>query len=112
VASLISTVEMPATHAATVVASGTNADVCNQDVSISSGVTAQRSGQFCIVTFTNTTETTWNVPAGVSSISAIIVGGGGGGGDSAADATGGGGGAGGFFQNSNIFVEGSIAIAV
>jgi hypothetical protein len=43
VASLISTIEMPVTHAATVVASSTNADVCNQAVSISSGITAQRS---------------------------------------------------------------------
>jgi hypothetical protein len=112
VASLISIVEIPQVQAATVVATGTSADVCNQDVSISSGITAQRSGQFCIVTFTNTTETTWKVPVGVSSISAIIVGGGGGGGDSTSGATGGGGGAGGYFQNSNILVSGSIAIAI
>jgi hypothetical protein len=43
-------------------------------------------------------------------VSAIVVGGGGGGGDSAANKTGGGGGSGGYFQNSNIYVTGTIAI--
>ena len=101
---------VPAANAAVVTATGTNASACNQETSNSSGVTAVRSGQDCIVTFTNSTETVWTVPMGVSSISAIVVGGGGGGGDSAASSTGGGGGAGGFFQNSNIAVSGSIPI--
>ena len=105
-------IQVSPARAATIVATGTSADVCNQDVSSASGVTAQRSGQSCIVTFTNTSEVNWNVPAGVTSVSAIIVGGGGGGGDSTSGATGGGGGAGGYFQNTNIFVSGSISIAV
>lgn len=101
---------VPAAKAAVVTATGTNASSCNQETSNSSGVTAVRSGQDCIVTFTNSTETVWTVPMGVRTISAIVVGGGGGGGDSAASSTGGGGGAGGFFQNSNIAVSGSIPI--
>ncbi len=112
VAVLLSSFALHPAGAATVVATGTNPSVCNQIVSNSSGISAQRSSQECIVTFTNTTEASWTVPSGVTQISAIIVGGGGGGGDSKADATGGGGGAGGFFQNSNISVSGSIAIAV
>jgi hypothetical protein len=100
----------PSALAATVIATGTNPDACNQTVSISANVSAVRSGQECIVTFTNSSETIWTVPAGVTRISAIVVGGGGGGGDSAANATGGGGGAGGFFQNSNISVSGTIPI--
>lgn len=97
-------------NAATLVATGTNPDACNQTLSITSNVTSVRTGQECIVTFTNSSETIWTVPAGVTRISAIVVGGGGGGGDSAASATGGGGGSGGFFQNSNIYVSGTIPI--
>ena len=111
-AALLPSVALDSAQAATVVATGTNPSVCNQIVSDSNGITAQRSLQECIVTFTNATEATWTVPSGVTRISAIIVGGGGGGGDSKADATGGGGGAGGYFQNSNITVSGSIAVAV
>jgi hypothetical protein len=111
-AMLLHSVALAPANAVTLVATGTNPSVCNQIVSNSSGITAQRSSQECIVTFTNTTEASWTVPAGVTRISAIIVGGGGGGGDSKADSTGGGGGSGGFFQNSNIAVAGSIAIAV
>lgn len=99
-------------RAALVTATGTNSASCDQSVSNSAGITAARSGQDCIVTFTNTTEVTWTVPLGVTSVSAIVVGGGGGGGDSTAFATGGGGGAGGFFQNTNVSVSGDIPIAV
>lgn len=112
VAVFIHSVAFNPAQGVTLAATGMNPSVCNQIVSNSSGITAQRSLQECIVTFTNTTEATWTVPAGVTRISAIIVGGGGGGGDSKADATGGGGGAGGYFQNSNIAVDGSLAIAV
>lgn len=101
---------LPSASAATAIATGTNPDACNQTVSISTNVSSVRSGQECIVTFTNSSETIWTVPTGVTRISAIVVGGGGGGGDSAANATGGGGGAGGFFQNSNISVSGTIPI--
>lgn len=102
----------PSAQAATLVATGTNPAVCNQTVSSTTNITAVRSSQDCIITFTNTSEVIWTVPMGISSVSAIIVGGGGGGGDSAATRTGGGGGAGGFFQNSNIYVSGTIAIGV
>lgn len=103
---------IPAANAAVVTATGTNSSACDQVVANSSGVTASRSGQDCIVTFTNSTETTWTVPLGITSVSAIVVGGGGGGGDSTANATGGGGGAGGYFSNSSIQVSGDIPIAV
>jgi hypothetical protein len=83
-------------HAATLVATGTSADACNQTLSLTANVTAVRTGQECIVTFTNPTETMWTVPAGVSRVSAIVVGGGGGGGDSVSFATGGGGGGNGY----------------
>jgi hypothetical protein len=112
VAILLPSFALNSAEAATVIATGTNPSLCNQIVSSTTGITAQRSSQECIVTFANTTEATWTVPSGVTQISAIIVGGGGGGGDSKADATGGGGGAGGFFQNTNISVSGSLAIAV
>lgn len=112
VAALLPLGALNSAQAATVIATGTNPSVCNQVVSNSSGISAQRSSQECIVTFTNATEAAWTVPSGVTQISAIIVGGGGGGGDSKADSTGGGGGAGGFFQNSNITVNGTLAIAV
>ena len=99
-------------QAALVTATGTNSTACDQSVSNSAGITAARSGQDCIVTFTNTTEATWTVPLGVTSVSAIVVGGGGGGGDSADWQTGGGGGAGGFFSHSSILVSETIAIKV
>jgi hypothetical protein len=97
-------------YAATVIATGTNPDACNQTVSISANVSSTRIAQDCIVTFTNSSETVWTVPAGVTRVSAIVVGGGGGGGDSASNITGGGGGSGGFFQNTNIFVADTIAV--
>jgi hypothetical protein len=100
----------PSAQAATLIATGINPDACNQTLSITANVTSTRTGQECIVTFTNSTETIWTVPAGVTQVSAIVVGGGGGGGDSIASATGGGGGSGGFFKNSNIYVSGNIAI--
>lgn len=103
---------LPEAGAATEVATGTNPAICDQIVSSITGVVAERISQECLLTFTNTTEITWTVPQGVSNVSAIIVGGGGGGGDSSASATGGGGGAGGFFQNTNIYVTGDIAIKV
>jgi hypothetical protein len=102
----------PTASAAIVTATGTNPTLCNQTVSSAESVTAQRSGQECIVTFTNSAEVTWTVPLGVTSISAIVVAGGGGGGDSAGGNTGGGGGAGGYFQNTNIFVTGTVPISV
>jgi hypothetical protein len=102
----------PIASGAIVTASGTNPTVCNQTVSNSESVTAQRSGQECIVTFTNSTEVIWTVPLGVTNISTIVVAGGGGGGDSGASDTGGGGGAGGYFQNANVYVTGTVPISV
>ena len=102
----------PTAHGAIVTATGSNPSLCNQTVSSAESVTAERSGQECIVTFTNSAEVIWTVPLGVTNISAIVVAGGGGGGDSGAGNTGGGGGAGGFFQNSNIYVTGTVPISV
>lgn len=102
----------PIAFGAIVTATGTNPSLCNQTVSSATNVSAQRSAQLCIVTFTNSAEVIWTVPLGVTSISAIVVAGGGGGGDSAAGDTGGGGGAGGFFQSANIFVTGTVPISV
>jgi len=99
-------------RAASIFATGTNPSSCDQSLTVADSVTAQRVGQECIVTFTNTTETLWTVPAGVTKVSAIIVGGGGGGGDSYSGETGGGGGPGGFFQNSNISISGTVPINV
>jgi hypothetical protein len=99
-------------QAASVTATRTNPAACDQTVSVAANVSAQRVGQECIVTFTNTTETIWTIPAGVTQVSAIIVGGGGGGGDSYAGETGGGGGPGGYFQNSTISISGTVPINV
>jgi len=106
----LTTISPNNSYAATVIATGANPDACNQTVSLSANVSSVRSGQDCIVTFTNSSETIWTVPTGVTRVSAIVVGGGGGGGDSGANRTGGGGGSGGFFQNSNIYVADTIAV--
>ncbi|WP_264889980.1 fibronectin type III domain-containing protein [Rhodoluna sp. KAS3] len=42
----------------------------------SAGVTSTRSGNECVVKFTNVGSTTWNTPAGVTKVRALVVGGG------------------------------------
>jgi hypothetical protein len=71
---------------------------CISTVSSATGVTATVSGNYCVVSFTDTvTATTWTVPSGVTSIEYLVVGGGGGGGGGY---EGGGGGAGGFLTGT------------
>ena len=54
---------------------------CDSTVSSATGVTATTSGDYCVVSFTDTTTAvTWTVPTGVSSVRTLVVGGGGGGG--------------------------------
>lgn len=80
-AGLMTTIQTPEAQAASVAATGTNPAVCNQEVGNSANVTAVRlAGGDCVVQFRNVGSTTWTVPAGVSSVSALVIGGGGGGG--------------------------------
>ena len=52
---------------------------CDSTVSSATGVTATVSGDYCVVSFTDTTTAvTWTVPTGVSSVRTLVVGGGGG----------------------------------
>ena len=63
---------------------------CDSTVSSATGVTATVSGDYCVVSFTDTTTAvTWTVPTGVSSVRTLVVGGGGG---TGGGGTGGGGG--------------------
>lgn len=82
----------PSANAVTVTATGTNPSVCNQEVGNATNVTAVRlaSGD-CVIQFRNVGSTTWTVPTGITSVSALVIGGGGGGGFGS---LGGGGGAG------------------
>ena len=91
-AALFSSAHTHIAQAAPVTATGTNPAVCNQEVGNSTNVTAVRlAGGDCVVQFRNAGSTTWTVPAGVTSVSALVIGGGGGGGFGS---LGGGGGAG------------------
>jgi hypothetical protein len=85
--SVLTVVSSPAAHAINaVIASGTNASICNQSGSdlgtSTSDVTAVRlSGGDCLVQFlTVKNGYQWNRPVGVSSFKVIVVGAGGGGG--------------------------------
>jgi hypothetical protein len=71
------------------------------------GVTAVVVGTTdCLITFSGTGTHTWQLPAGVSTVSILIIGGGGGGGS-------GGGGAGGFLERSNeTLLSGSYSVTV
>ena len=55
--------------------------LCISTVSSATRVTVTETGDYCVVSFTDTvTATTWTVPTGVSSVRTLVVGGGGGGG--------------------------------
>ena len=73
---------------------GTTASDCNQDVGTPDSVTVVRIGNDCIITFVG--SSTWNIPAGITSLRYLIVGGGGAGGAAGGNDGSGGGGAGGF----------------
>lgn len=65
-----------------ITATGTNASICNQTVSNTSGVSATRlSGGDCVITFTSaSTSINWNIPANAKTIRLLVIGGGGAGG--------------------------------
>ena len=94
---------------ANITATGTNPSVCNQVVGITTGVTAYRlAGGDCVVEFRNVGSTTWNRPAGVTSIRVLVVGGGGGG----ASRHAGGGGGGGVVEATSYAISGTVGIVV
>jgi len=82
---------------------------CTTDVDNSSGVTMTvAAGGDCIISFTRTGTTNWNVPCGVTSVAVLVVGGGGGG---SVD-IGGGGGGGQVVETSSTAVSGTVVITV
>lgn len=81
-------------QAATVTATGTDAAICNQEVSDATNVTVVRlAGGDCVITFRSGTID-WKVPSNLKRIRILLVGGGGGGGGSYDTTGSGGGGAG------------------
>ena len=68
--------------AAIITATGTNPSACNQNVDVTTGVTAERlANGDCVVKFTAASTTiSWTVPTGVTAVNVLVVGGGGGGG--------------------------------
>ena len=99
-------VQAPAAHAVVVTATGTDAAICNQEVSNSTGVTAERlAGGDCLISFTSTAATTrWTAPNNLFSIRYLAIGGGGGGATGYDSGGGGGGGAG-------MMLTGSLTIS-
>lgn len=95
--------------AATVLATGTDATVCNQVVGDATSVVAYRiTGGDCVIEFKNVGSTTWTVPLGVTSAWVLVVAGGGGG----ASRHAGGGGAGGVVEATSYPVSGTVGILV
>lgn len=91
---LITGTSIEISHAATVVATGTDAAICNQEVSDATNVTAVRlAGGDCVITF-KSGAIDWVAPANLKSVKILLVGGGGGGGGSYDTAGAGGGGGG------------------
>lgn len=96
-------------YAATVTATGTNPSVCNQTVGDGTNVIAYRlSGGDCVIEFKNAGTTTWDRPAGVTTVRVLVVGGGGGG----ASRHAGGGGGGGVVEATSYVVSGTVGITV
>lgn len=81
---------------------------CVQNVGSTTGITVTTYADRCVVKFTSTTATTWQVPRGVTSVWVLVVGGGGGGGSD----EGGGGGAGGFIESTDFAVTSQSSISV
>ena len=99
----------PYSASANITATGTNPSVCNQVVGVTAGVTAYRlAGGDCVVEFRNVGSTTWNRPAGVTSVRVLVVGGGGGG----ASRHAGGGGGGGVVEATSYAISGTVGIVV
>ncbi len=95
---LISAIQAPVSHAATV---GTNQ--CVQTVNSSSGVAVYQDLGFCYVAFKNAASYTWSPPATLREIDLLVVAGGGGGGSRHA----GGGGAGGVINVNSLAINGT-----
>ena len=115
--------------AALVTATGTNPSVCNQNVDVTTGVTAERvANGDCLIKFSSAATIVWTVPTGVVNAKVLIVGGGGGGGgggsanrtacsisDGFGRVGGGGGGGGGGQVKDNVAISnlsGSLTIIV
>ena len=88
--------QAPAAQAVVVTATGTDAAICNQEVSVTVGVVVQRlEGGDCLIAFTQpSTLSSWIAPSNLFSISYLAVGGGGGGATGYDNGGGGGGGGG------------------
>lgn len=90
-------------HGTTLVATGTDAAICNQELTSSTGVVAQRlpNGD-CLIAFTSTSTTTvWTAPNDLYIVDYLVVGGGGGG-ATGYDSAGGGGGGGGMLLTDSL----------
>lgn len=84
----------PPAQAASVIATGTSPEICNQNVSDATNVSAVRlAGGDCVITF-RSGSIEWDAPTSLRTIRILLVGGGGGGGGSYDTAGAGGGGAG------------------
>ena len=79
-----------------ITATGTNASICDQEVSTNVGVTAERlANGDCLIQFKSTSAAyTWTPPSKLNVVRVLVVGGGGGGGAAKDNGSGGGGGAG------------------
>lgn len=87
-------VQPPMAHAVSVIATGVSPEVCNQEVSNATNVSAVRlAGGDCVITF-RSGSIEWEAPRNLRTIRVLIAGGGGGGGGSYDTAGAGGGGAG------------------
>ena len=86
--------QSPVANAVVVSATGTEAAICNQEVSDATNVSAVRlAGGDCVITF-RSGSVDWTVPTNLKRVKILLVGGGGGGGGSYDTAGAGGGGAG------------------
>jgi len=116
-------------NAVLVTATGTNPSICNQNVDVSTGVTAERlANGDCLIKFSSAATIVWTVPTGVANAKVLIVGGGGGGGgggsanrvscsisDGFGRVGGGGGGGGGGQVKDNVAISnlsGSLTVVV
>jgi hypothetical protein len=126
---LINASSVSPASAVVVTATGTNPSICNQNMDVAAGVTAERlANGDCLIKFSSATTINWTLPATLTSARVLIVGGGGGGGgggtrngslcssaDGAARVGGGGGGGGGGQVKDNVAlsnVSGSLTVVV
>jgi hypothetical protein len=101
----------PTASALTLKATNSNT-LCDQNVTSTANVTAERNGNTCIIRFVTTNRSTastntWVVPSGVTSIQVLAVGGGGGGGPD-----GGSGGGGGEIRSGTVNVSSDANINI